>query len=56
MPRTVDLIPSRLRRTIAKFRDARLIYVTERTLRALPEHIRRDIGWPDNMQDRRFRK
>lgn len=54
MPNVVDLIPFRLGRTIARYRNARLAYLTECTLRALPEHIRRDLGWPENLRGQRF--
>jgi hypothetical protein len=53
MSRTVDLIPFGLGRTIKRLRRSREIYITERALGALPEHIRRDIGWPDRLGARR---
>lgn len=54
MSRTVELIPFGLGRTIKRLRRSREIYLTERALGALPEHIRRDIGWPDRLGEPRF--
>jgi|GEM_PF-6974566 hypothetical protein len=45
-----------LRGTFARMRRARLQARTERVLDALPEHIRRDIGWLDGSGLERIRK
>lgn len=51
MSRTVGLIPFGLGRTISRMRRSRQLYITECALGALPEYIRRDIGWPDRLTE-----
>lgn len=49
-----DLIPFEFGRTIKRLRRSRELYLTERALGSLPEHVRRDIGWPDRLAERRY--
>ena len=55
MSRTVDLISQGLGRTIHRLRRNRQAFMTERSLGALPEYLRKDIGWPGRMKDIRGR-
>lgn len=47
-----NLIPAGLRRSIERVRRARQQARTEIALGSLPEHIRKDIGWPDGFAAR----
>ena len=49
-----NLFPGKFGRSIKRLRRSREIYMTERALGALPEHIRRDLGWPDRLTERRY--
>lgn len=55
MSHATDFFPSRLRRTIARVRSLRQHVRTEQALGALPEYIRKDIGWPDRFAEERSR-
>jgi hypothetical protein len=50
-----DLIPAGLRRTFSRMRRMREQVRTELVLGALPDHIRKDIGWPDRFAEQRLR-
>ena len=55
MARDGNLFPQSLRRTLERVRRARDYVRTERALGALPEYIRKDIGWPDSFAEQRAR-
>ncbi|MBS3649598.1 hypothetical protein KEU06_13365 [Pseudaminobacter sp. 19-2017] len=38
---------SAISRLAAEYSEARVRYLTERQVRALPAEIQKDIGWPD---------
>ena len=44
-------ILSTIGRIAAEFSAARIRYVTERQLLALPPELQKDIGWPDTRQE-----
>jgi len=46
-------ILSTLSRIAHEYHDARVRYLTEREVSALPPEIRKDIGWPTAEGDRR---
>ena len=55
MARDSNLFPQSLRRTLERVRRVRDHVRTERALGALPEYIRKDIGWPDRFAEQRSR-
>jgi hypothetical protein len=45
-----------VRRCIGKIRTIRDEIRTERFMNALPEELRKDIGWPDRQSDRSIQR
>lgn len=55
MLKASNLIPMGLQHTFARVRRMREQVRTELALGALPEHIQKDIGWPDRFSEHRLR-
>ena len=52
MPRS-PIIVSIIGSTLARWRDHRADLRTRRIVAELPNHLRKDIGWPDGVRERR---
>lgn len=48
-------ILSTIGRLAAEYNEARVRYLTERSIQALPIELQKDIGWPDTYETRRNR-
>lgn len=49
-------ILSTLNRLAHEYNEARTRYLTERSIRALPIELQKDIGWPDAYENRHNRR
>ena len=49
-------ILSTIGRLAAEYHEARVRYLTERSIHALPIELQKDIGWPDAYEDRNSRR
>ena len=49
-------ILSSIGRIATEYSAARVRYRTERALRSLPVELRKDIGWPESVDDRNNRR
>jgi hypothetical protein len=49
-------ILSTIGRLAAEYNEARVRYLTERSIHSLPIELQKDIGWPDAYEDRNSRR
>jgi hypothetical protein len=53
---SVMSILSTIGRLAAEYNEARVRYLTERSIHSLPIELQKDIGWPDAYEDRNSRR